>query len=66
MFWQNAIDAAIKQHEQDKEDAVSYRWLRKQHNSSIPSWHVRSSTNSIPLDLDIGLDAAMAKESGNG
>ena len=64
--WADAIDAAIKQHEQDAKDAARYRWLREHHDSTRPDWHIRTPTNDAPAigALDAAIDAAMAQESG--
>lgn len=41
-------------------DAERYRWLRKEHASDGPSYHVRRPSNCpAPHDLDADLDAAM-------
>jgi hypothetical protein len=55
MFWQNAIDAAIKQREQDAKDAARYRWLKENVNCDL-----------LPEDVIDEAIVAMAKESGNG
>lgn len=42
-------------------DAERYRWLRKEHESDGPSYHVRRPSNCpAPRDLDADLDDAMA------
>lgn len=69
--WYNAIDAVIKQREQDAKDTARYRWLLKNsHMFSSPECDglqlpiTFSSLNDF--DLTKAIDAAMAKESGNG
>ena len=43
-----------------RKDAERYRWLRKEHESDGPSYHVRRPSNCpAPRDLDADLDAAM-------
>lgn len=45
-------------------DAERYRWLRKEHASDGPSYHVRRPSNyPAPHDLDADLDAAMSRTS---
>lgn len=43
-----------------RKDAERYRWLRREHASDGPSYHVRRPSNCpAPRDLDADLDAAM-------
>ena len=46
---------------QQAKDAARYRWLREQHNSEGRSFHVRTTCNDVPDNLDAAIDAAMAK-----
>lgn len=47
---------------EDARDAARYRWLRVHSTGPAEPW----STHSCPESLDDVVDAAMAKESGNG
>jgi hypothetical protein len=61
--WADAIDAAIKQREQDKRDAARYRHMIE----TSPFMCFGASEYSKKSDLDEAIDnsiAAMAKESG--
>ena len=58
--WANAIDAAIKQREQDAKDAARYRWLRDFADSY--TWDYLGGIGADRVEATI--DAAMAKESG--
>lgn len=72
--WADAIDAAIKQREQDKGDAARYRWLRDKsrqmsHDPDMSGNHHWLFGCNISYALrgptaDAAIDAAMAKESG--
>lgn len=72
----DAIDAAIKQRERDKGDAARYRWLRDKsrqmsHDPDMSGNHYWLFGCNISYALrgptaDAAIDAAMAKESGNG
>jgi hypothetical protein len=55
-----ALDAAIKQREQDAKDAARYRWLAKRENGDL---YMENPDKEL---LDRAIDAAMAKESANG
>jgi hypothetical protein len=73
-FAADAIDAAIKQREQDAKDAARYRWLRDKsrqmsHDPDMSGNHHWLFGCNISYALrgptaDAAIDAAMAKESG--
>lgn len=67
------IDAAIKQCEQDKQDAARYRWLRDKSGRALQPYIRCDDSPFEPMDYwitagtaDTCIDRAMAKESGNG
>jgi hypothetical protein len=71
----DAIDAAIKQREQDAKDAARHRWLRdtqttfgvsaQYDTAGKPIFYVRlHGFGTSADDVDAAIDAAMAKESG--
>lgn len=57
----DALEAAIKQREQDAKYAARYRWLRDMRNREQAAMLV-----SFKMNLDAAIDTAMAKESPNG
>lgn len=68
--WADAIDAAIKQREQDKRDAARFCWL---FGNAVDDARAEVYTASLQTtqrfnidDWRREIDAAMAKESGNG
>jgi hypothetical protein len=69
----DAIDAAIKQREQDTKDAARYRWLRNKSGRDGTPYIRCDDPPFKPMDYwitagtaDSCIDRAMAKESGNG
>jgi hypothetical protein len=69
----DAIDAAIKQREQDAKDAARYRWLRNESGRNGKPYIRCDDPPFEPLHYwitavtaDRCIDRAMAKESGNG
>ena len=61
---EQAARAAYNMFEGERNDAERYRWLRKEHASDGPSYHVRRPSNCpAPHDLDADLDAAMIRPS---
>ena len=55
----DALEAAIKQREQDKRSASRYRWMRGMRNRKRAA-----DLMKYKINLDAAIDAAMAKESG--